>query len=115
MLLVDLEEEIHHSCVYDAETKRHLAVIHTVQCQLAVVMTDIIPVLYPATGIKIPSSDVLVELSKCMDIRNSLNAWKECYFQQIEGDGLDVHPSVSIHAHVTTLYYQYVQSSIYRP
>ena len=107
MRLVDLEGEIHHSDVYNAETKRHLAVIHTVQCQLAVLMTDIIPVLYPPTGRKSSGLDIFVELSKSMNIRNRLNDWRTSYLQQIESGRLDIHPSVSIHAHVTSLYYQY--------
>lgn len=108
MLLSNLEEEIQQSDVYDPETKRHLAVIHTVQCQLAVLMTDIMPMLYPATGIKSSGSDVLAELSKCVNSNNRLNSWKTSYLQQIDCGWLDVHPSVLTLAQATSLYYQYV-------
>lgn len=75
-------------------------------------MTDIIPMLYPATGIKSSGLDVLAELSKCVEMNNRLNVWKTSYLQQIDCVWLDVHPTVPTHAHITSLYYQYVQSSL---
>ena len=48
----DLESEFKYSQVYDGETKRSLARILKAQIDLAIVLTDIIALVYPINSLK---------------------------------------------------------------
>lgn len=56
----DLAQEVDHSRVYDSATKRALAELLAILCELAVMLTDIITIVYPVNEIPIGSMTEMV-------------------------------------------------------
>ena len=108
----DLEDEIHHSEVYDAETKRLLARVLRVQCELAMVLTDVIMLVYTPNGFGQPRSMTETEFSQTIReieaFRGNLMQWSNDAKSAL-GLGLNsdkVHESVTLYSGLTFLYFQ---------
>ncbi|PGH09318.1 hypothetical protein GX51_00760 [Blastomyces parvus] len=107
----DLQDEIYNSEVYNAETKRILANVLRVQCQLAIVLTGVIMIVYAPNGFSQPKSmtekEFLKSLREIEDIRASLAQWaneaKSAFGSIFASDG--VHESVTLYSNLTFMYY----------
>ncbi|KLJ05857.1 hypothetical protein EMPG_10711 [Blastomyces silverae] len=107
----DLQDEIYKSEVYNAETKRILANVLRVQCQLAIVLTGVIMIVYAPNGFSQPKSmtekEFLKSLREIEDIRASLAQWaneaKAAFGSIFASDG--VHESVTLYSNLTFMYY----------
>ncbi|KAH6665007.1 cutinase transcription factor 1 beta [Halenospora varia] len=74
----DLEDEIDHSKVYDPATKRSLVEVLAVLCQLAVVLTDIIMVVYPVSETPLTTMNEMALLrmrSRIEQCKSDLAEW----------------------------------------
>lgn len=108
----DLEDEIHHSEVYNADTKRLLIRVLQVQCELAMVLTDVIMLVYAPNGFGQPrtmSEPVFSQkIREVEDSRASLKQWsneaKSALGSVLNSD--KVHESVTLYSGLTFLYYQ---------
>jgi hypothetical protein len=110
----DLDDEIYHSEVYDAETKRLLARVLQVQCELALVLTDVIMLVYTPNGFGQPRSLTEPQFSKTIkelgDLRGNLMQWSNDAKYAL-GPGLNsdkAHESVILYSGLTFVYFQYV-------
>jgi hypothetical protein len=81
----DFNDEIDHSKVYDPATKRSLAEVLAVLCQLAVTLTDIIMVVYPVSEAPVTTMDKMA-LSR---MRSRIERCKSDLAQWF--DGASVH------------------------
>jgi hypothetical protein len=83
----DLEDEMHHSPVYDYDTKMLLFGALQEQCHLAVLLTDLVSLVF-APRVNSPESFSVDELRRLMctikGIRQSLIAW-EAQVQPLHG------------------------------
>lgn len=108
----DLEDEIHHSEVYDPETKRLLVRVLQVQCELAMVLTDVIMLVYAPNGFGQPRSMTEPvfshKISEVKESRKCLMGWsndaKSALGSVLNSD--KVHESVTLYSGLTFLYYQ---------
>ncbi|PQM43872.1 hypothetical protein VE01_10768 [Pseudogymnoascus verrucosus] len=106
----DLDEEISYSNVYDSETKRSLAELLEVLCNLAVCLTDIIMILYPINGNPTTSLNELGLTRLRVHIERGkadLSQWFDnasVHFPTPAGLG-DTHGSVILHTNVVYIYY----------
>ena len=103
------EAEIHGSLVYDPDVKRMLFTVLQEQCQLAVLLTEMVSIVFGTHGLSFPSfisrdgfQDRLAILQK---IRTSLCLWKESSPLSFLGDQ-NPHKAVVKFAHLTMIYYQ---------
>ncbi len=111
----DLEEEIGKSEVYDTETQHLLVKLLLAQCKLAVELTDVITMVYPADGANLVTmaceddfNRVSIETKgyemKLTDWYNAIDQW----IPTVLGKS---HASITLFASLLYIYYQYVQSS----
>jgi len=101
----DLAGEFNYSTVYDYETKRALAMILLAQMNLAVVLTDVLSLIYP---IKTLDYSTLMEMPTLMqDCRDGLHNWNSNLEETSALFGSS-HDSVSLFHGLTQIYYQYV-------
>ncbi|KAL2371417.1 hypothetical protein RJ035_006126 [Blastomyces gilchristii] len=113
----DLQDEIQKSEVYNAETKRILANVLRVQCQLAIVLTRVIMIVYAPNGFSQPKSMTEKEFMKSLreieDIRATLTQWaneaKAAFGSIFASD--DVHESVTLYSNLTFMYYHHIIST----
>ncbi|KAK2809859.1 hypothetical protein FQN50_003500 [Emmonsiellopsis sp. PD_5] len=107
----DFEDEIHHSQVYNPETKRLLARVLYIQCKLAIVLTGVIMLVYSPNGFGQPifmNEDAFLKtVSELEDVRANLAQWSNDA-KAILGPILHsdkVHESVALYSGLTFLYY----------
>jgi hypothetical protein len=104
----DLESEFNYSQVYDSETKRSLARILKAQIDLAIVLTDMIALVYPINSLKSFDYDSLMRMpATIQQCRESLDNW---FGQLLEkstalGSLSTRHKSVSLFHGLTQVYY----------
>jgi hypothetical protein len=107
----DLASEIDNSKVYDSDTKRSLAELLAVLCELAIILTDIIMVVYPvcetpfSTTADMVLSQVRVGIDRC---RFDLDKWYDgtsVQFPTPAGLG-DSSASVILFTNLMYIYYQ---------
>lgn len=70
----DFESEIHGSCVYDSVTKKLLFVAFQEQCSLAVLLTELVSLIFAPCGLSIPSlslEEFQVLLAKISKLKTS--------------------------------------------
>lgn len=110
----DMQEEIYCSEVYNVETKRHLAKVLNLQCQLAMVLTGVVTTVYAANGSTQPQpltvDDFEAGMAKLVKIREVLTQWArvaKVAFGPFRGTD-KVHESVILYSELTYMYYQYV-------
>lgn len=106
MIKDDFENEVMRSRVYDTSTKRALAELFVVLCDLAVVFTEVIMVVYPLNDY----SDMGVEntIDRVSMCKFGLNAWFEkatLIFPTPAGLG-EMHESVILYTNLMYMYYQ---------
>lgn len=77
----------------------------TSQCQLALVLTDLIMILYPP-GIFIDSQDTTFEASRIDKIESRLNDWKTQYMLQLSPEDSSLHACVVFYKQLTILYFE---------
>ena len=108
----DLEDEIYNSDVYDPETKRLLATVLRVQCELAIALTSVITAVYSPNGFGQPrfmtQQEFTQTLQEVEDSRAGLAQWarnaKTSLGTIFNSD--KVHESVTLYSGLTFLYYQ---------
>lgn len=102
----DFENEVTRSRVYDPSTKRSLAGIFVVLCDLAVVFTEVIMVVYPLNEYSdMGVENTIDQVSMC---KFGLNTWFEkttVSFPTPAGLG-EVHESVILYTNLMYMYYQ---------
>lgn len=109
----DLEHEFDSSHVYDKATKIELARILVAQIDLAVALTDVISLVYPATGFSsFDTLDYNAMRSMSPKVKQCMNALGRSYsaFQNscTTPSQMMMHESVSLYNGLTRIYYQYV-------
>lgn len=94
------------------ETKRHLARVLNLQCQLAMVLTSVVTTVYAANGFSQPQpmtvSDLDAGMAEVTKIRQDLNEWArdaKLAFGPFCGTN-KVHESVILYSELTYMYYQ---------
>ena len=108
----DLESEIGRSRVYDASTKRSLAQLLEMLCELAVSLTDVIMLVYPSsdcTNSSIPAERIAeMALKRTEACKLDLTRWFEkasVIFPTPAGLG-DGHESLILYTNLLYMYYQ---------
>jgi hypothetical protein len=106
----DFEYENPISEVYSQLVKEQLCDVFVAQCQLAVAMTNPMSVLYPAIRQKATNShgDISNQLTSCVEGLSNLKTWELGYLMPLKDRQVNVHATVKLFAHLTSLYYQYV-------
>ncbi|OJD11753.1 hypothetical protein AJ78_07536, partial [Emergomyces pasteurianus Ep9510] len=107
----DLQDEIHNSEVYNPETKSILANVLRVQCQLAIVLTGVIMIVYAPNGFSQPKvmteKEFMKSLREIEDIRACLAQWaneaKSAFGSIFASDS--VHESATLYSNLTFMYY----------
>lgn len=109
----DLEGERDNSRVYDSKTKHSLAELLVTLCELAVILTDIIMIVYPVsetpltTMTEMALSQLRVRIERC---KSDLAHWYDCVsvrFPTPAGLG-DAHESLILFTNLMYIYYQSV-------
>lgn len=109
---IDFNDEIRKSRVYDAAVKRLLIQLFAALCELAVVLTEVIMVVYPmndyppsdrATELWIQNS--LISIDEC---HRSLDRWYERTTVQFPTPAVrnDTHESLVLYTNLIYIYYQ---------
>jgi hypothetical protein len=100
----DLAGEFNYSTVYDYETKRALAMILLAQMDLAVVLTDVLSLIYP---IKTLDYSTLMEMPNLMQsCRDGLHSWNS-HLEDTSALFGSSNDSVTLFHGLTQIYYQY--------
>lgn len=113
LALEDLEDEIHASEVYDAHTKTILCKVLTSQCQLAVALTTLLMTVYPGAGLQDLQPDDDVTWRRVNDSMARLHHWEKQHMVQISHGTGEENPSIPFYQHLTALYYEYGNSSLF--
>ncbi|KAL5359060.1 hypothetical protein BJX96DRAFT_174017 [Aspergillus floccosus] len=107
----DLEDEIYHSEVYDPDTKRLLARVLQVQCELCMVLTNIIMLVYAPKAFGQSSlaeeSDLSSIIRQIEEGRTSLEEWSN-YAKAALAPAINTekaHESVALYFGLAFLYY----------
>lgn len=107
----DLRDEIYQSAVYDPKTKRFLAKVLNVQCQLALRLTKPVSIVYAPGGFpsELASTEqFLKELSKIEATKDDLAQWASDASNALSPilNLGNVHESVPLYTDLTYIYYQ---------
>ncbi|KAJ4019509.1 hypothetical protein NW766_003243 [Fusarium irregulare] len=108
MTIDDLADEIDHSAVYDARTKRQLAIILNLQCRLATILTDPLVVCYGPSAFDLTYSldnfdETVTRITAGKEI---LERWKNAVDETL-GDSLtrtEAHRSTRLISSVVHIY-----------
>lgn len=106
----DMREEACQSAVYDPRTKRHLAEILDFQCQLAVILTEVLALSYGPTAFDPTYSLDQFDgtLSRIQAVRSELSRWKadaEVAFSEFLADS-NAHRSLTLFSSLIYIYFQ---------
>lgn len=108
----DLESEADHSRVYDQATKKQLGAFLIALMELAVELTDIMPILYPIGGTKLldqlDNTDLAKMPSKIQKCRDALERWSDRAHTIISSTErwTSQHKSVYLFSELTQIYFQ---------
>ncbi|TPX21289.1 hypothetical protein DIZ76_015245 [Coccidioides immitis] len=107
----DMQEEMYCSEVYNVETKRHLAKVLNLQCQLAMVLTDVVATVYAANGFTQPppmtETELEASVADVVGFRENLAHWArdaKAAFAPFHGPKKP-HESVILYSELTNMYY----------
>lgn len=111
----DLDDEIHSSQVYNAGTKRSLALILNFQCRLALILTSVVITVYAPNSFTQPKKatekEFMESLGDISNIKLSLREWYDEATAALSpitcSDG--VHDSVTLYSDMMYIYYEYVK------
>ncbi|KAI1964520.1 hypothetical protein LOZ56_006189 [Ophidiomyces ophidiicola] len=111
MSVEDLQEEIYCSEVYSVETKRHLAGVLNIQCQLVMAITDVLTAVYGANGSKkeqiMTENEFQAKMTDILKLKRNLSLWEQdakMAFATFSGSD-EVHESVVLYSELTYMYY----------
>lgn len=101
----DLENEFETSRVYGSETKRTLACVMKAQVNLAIILTDVLALVYPINSLDHNAVMAMPVLTK--RLRDELIVWEtKSEASVLASDSAAVrHPSVSLFWGLTQMYY----------
>lgn len=112
MTEADLEDEIYNSEVYDPDTKRLLAKVLQVQCELCMVLTNVIMLVYAPKAFGHPpvteEDDLPNTIRQVDEGRKALEEWSNNAKGAL-GPAINTertHESVALYFGLTFLYYQ---------
>lgn len=105
--LEDLEDEIHASEVYNADTKTTFCKILTSQGQLAVTLTALLMTVYPGAGLQDLRSDLDLMWVRINDFKARLRHWERNHMVQISHRSGEENPSILFYHNLTALYCEY--------
>lgn len=102
----DFHNEITGSKVYDMPTKRALTELFITLCHLAVVLTDVIMVVYPLS--EYLDTGIEASLHRIAACKSSLNSWfaKATLLFPTPAGLNDMHESVILYTNLMYMYYQ---------
>lgn len=104
----DFEDEIWHSRVHSPDTKRILIKVFNAQCRLAIVLTDVASLSFPA-ALDVPNLsrdqyfDLLTEIRL---VSMALSSWRSDTQTQLTYEEQNQHQSIKVFANLTLMYYQ---------
>lgn len=107
----DLAHEIGFSRVYDAETQGQLVKIVVAQCDLAVILTDVLNTCYPLDGSQavsqLPPPDLKITKERILRSRLKLVDWFTSFSLQTASprDPNSYHVSVTLYTNLLYIYY----------
>jgi hypothetical protein len=106
----DLEDEIENSRVYDAGSKRELIEILIQLCELCVVLTDILLLVFPQHAWIGLRRDPGMEDARIRDSKATLQSWNNAAQIRLASpvDGKSQHYSSIMYKNLVFIYYQYV-------
>lgn len=114
----DLESEFNRSRVYDSQTKRKLASILGTLFDFAITLTDVLPILYPAGGLKAfdqINPQALSEYpNKVKQCRELLDGWamRTHEVSAAEDTWSTQHKSIYLFYELTQVYYQSARAAL---
>lgn len=106
MVREDFYSEVTKSKVYDAASKRLLTDLFITLCHLAVVLTDVIMVIYPFS--EYSDTGIEASLGRIATCKSGLNSWFEratLLFPTPAGLS-DTHESITLYTNLMYMYYQ---------
>lgn len=109
----DLVSELSYSKVYDFETKIILNRILEKQIELAIILTDVLEVIYPVGQL---DYNCLMKMpSKIGVVRRRLEEWMSKLHISFDAAERERHKSVTLFFGLTEIYYQYALASEFEP
>ena len=98
------------SVVYDKNTKRQLAHVLFAQLDLAILLTDIMPLIYPARGLRtfdrLDHGAALAMSQKLKQNRVHLELWSENFEKYYDLEFVTQHKSLVLFRGLTQIYHQ---------
>lgn len=110
--MADFEDEIHRSRVYDPSTKRFLASLIIMMCELALSLTEVVMIVYPPTlapiSCPLEETEYLRSVLRIEECKSGLSRWYDRATVRFPTPaGLtDTHHSVIIFTNLMYIYYQ---------
>jgi hypothetical protein len=104
----DFSNEIRYSQVYEPDTKRCLLRILQTQCQLAVIVTDVISIAFSASAGFVPfpcKEDFHRSMNKIEAVKNALARWEKDSHLQLTPTDTKCPEFVKSFTKLTLLYY----------
>lgn len=109
----DLQSEAAASYVYNKQTKVDLSQVIIAQIDFVVLLTDIIPLIYPDNGLQafdgLKDDEMLAKASQLKQCKAALAAWNCTFKENFSPSKVSKkHKSVFLYVGLTEIYYQYV-------
>jgi hypothetical protein len=107
----DFEDEIGRSKIYDEEAQRSMIHLFTAFCELAVLFTDIIGIIYPSKGSHVSDSPTQRDLQQALShieiCKVALDNWYEKTTSRFPAPiGMDTrHESLILYTNLAYIYY----------
>lgn len=108
----DLQVEIHNSEVYGATVKRHLITILSLQCQLALAITDLIRIAYAPIWNSLPviatEHDFSKALNEINDAKRAIRTWADTAETLLgpNSESINFYGSTFLFMKLTYMYYE---------
>lgn len=103
----DLADEIISSEVYEPHTKIELCKVLTSLCELVVCLTDVTMALYPAPGCFTQAAKSGIDSKYIVErLKLGLTTWRSRCRLWMDSPTKELHPSVTLNVHLTSMYYE---------
>jgi Fungal specific transcription factor domain len=112
LCLEDFEDEFSNSIVYSKETKRVLSEVFLAVCQLTVVITEALMILYPQDGKPAPkildadAEQYRNEVAMNRRHQSKIDLWMKTVRARLSATVDNTHESVALYVNLMHIYYQ---------
>jgi hypothetical protein len=107
----DFADEVAASEVFNPFTKKMACNLTIIHARLAVVLTNVLAVIYPPSGLwKISTFNSEIQIHKTLDAlsraNEALDMWRRTYLPYLEALPQDIHPAVAAQSAIIVLCYK---------